>query len=150
MKSLRLTIFATVALATGGFATATMADPPPWAPAHGSHARHHYVYYPRAEAYYAPASRTWFWMGSDDWLAGVNLPRALRSFVRSGGINIELDVDRPYLRNRYVTRRYGGRHHAHRRHDGDHRRHRGDHDRDHDWRDRDRHDRDDRDDWDDD
>lgn len=137
MKSLRLALLTTLALATTGFVTTAMAGgPPPWAPAHGWRAKHHYVYYPDAEVYYAPASNRWFWLDGNGWQAGINLPRALRHFVRTGGIDIDLDVDRPYLRNRYVVRHYGGHRHAYWRHGDDHDRDWDDDD--HDWHHRDR------------
>ncbi|MGH8183268.1 MAG: hypothetical protein ACREPH_06395 [Rhodanobacteraceae bacterium] len=110
MKTLRLATVATLAIASAGLAaTPAWADPPPWAPAHGWRAKRQYVYYPSAEVYYAPDSRMWFWLGGNGWQAGVNLPLALRGYVNVGGVNISLDVDRPYLQNDDVVRRYGGR-----------------------------------------
>jgi len=135
MKNLRLTILGTTALLAAGCMTVAFADPPPWAPAHGWRAKHHYVYYPSAQVYYAPETRMWFWLGGDGWQVGASLPLALQGFVRTGGIRIGLDVDRPYLRNSYVVSRYGGHRREYWRHDADYRH--GDDDRD--WReDRDR------------
>ncbi|HET9818387.1 MAG TPA: hypothetical protein VFP92_04395 [Rhodanobacteraceae bacterium] len=109
MKTTRLAVVAALAIASAGLiAPPVLADPPPWAPAHGWRAKHQYVYYPSASVYYEPASSMWFWLGGDGWQAGVNLPLPLHGYVRTGGVNISLDVDRPYLRNDYVTRRYGG------------------------------------------
>lgn len=122
MKSLRLTTLSTLALLATGFMMAAVAgDPPPWAPAHGWRAKHHYVYYPSAEVYYSPESRLWFWFGGTGWQVGADLPLELHGYVRTGGINVGLDVDRPYLRNRYVVQRYGGHRRAYWRHDSDHR-----------------------------
>lgn len=119
MPSLRVAAVIVLGLAAAGFAAPpACADPPPWAPAHGWRAKHRYVYYPSAEVYYAPESRMWFWLGGNGWQAGVNLPVALQGYVNVGGVNISLDVDRPYLRNDYVVQRYGG--HPHRWDDGDH------------------------------
>jgi hypothetical protein len=110
MKLVHIAALIALGLASAGFVTpAAMADPPPWAPAHGWRAKHSYVYYPSAEVYYEPASRMWFWLGGAGWQAGVSLPLALHAYVRVGGVNIDLDVDRPYLRNDDVVRRYGGR-----------------------------------------
>ncbi|TAN05772.1 MAG: hypothetical protein EPN38_10460 [Rhodanobacteraceae bacterium] len=112
MKTLRFAVIAALAIAGAGFvATAAVADPPSWAPAHGWRAKHQYVYYPSAEVYYEPASRMWFWLGGNGWQAGVSLPLALQGYVRVGGVNISLDVDRPYLQNDYVVHRYGGSQH---------------------------------------
>ena len=113
MKTARIAAVVAFALAGAGLLTAmpALADPPPWAPAHGWRAKHQYVYYPSAEVYYEPASRMWFWLGGDGWQAGINLPIALQGYVGVGGVNIALDIDRPYLRNDYVVRRYGGHQH---------------------------------------
>lgn len=111
MKVLRIAVITGFVLASAGMvAPAALADPPPWAPAHGWRAKHQYVYYPSAEVYYAPASRMWFWLGGNGWQAGVSLPGALQGYVQAGGVSISLDVDRPYLQNDYVVRRYGGHH----------------------------------------
>ncbi|HEX7324951.1 MAG TPA: hypothetical protein VF292_06320 [Rhodanobacteraceae bacterium] len=109
MQIHRIAIVALVALAGAAFSTVpAQADPPPWAPAHGWRAHHQYVYYPSAEVYYAPDTRMWFWLGGNGWQAGVSLPAALQGYVQVGGVNISLDVDRPYLHNMDVVRRYGG------------------------------------------
>ncbi|GAB3034894.1 MULTISPECIES: hypothetical protein [Oleiagrimonas] len=116
-----------------GTASLAMADPPPWAPAHGYRAKHHYVYYPNGEIYYAPERRMWFWLSGDDWQAGVTLPSALRAYVRVGGVNIDLDATRPYERHTYVVNRYGGhqvRWHHRDRYERRHRYDRDDQDRD--------------------
>lgn len=108
----RIAVVTLLALAGATFAAVpAQADPPPWAPAHGWRAHHQYVYYPSAEVYYAPDTRMWFWLGGNGWQAGVSLPAALQGYVQVGGVNISLDVDRPYLRNTDVVRRYGGREH---------------------------------------
>ena len=105
----RIAVVALLAMAgTTLVAVPALADPPPWAPAHGWRAHHQYVYYPSAEVYYAPDTRMWFWLGGAGWQAGVSLPAALQGYVQVGGVNISLDVDRPYLRNAEVVRHYGG------------------------------------------
>jgi hypothetical protein len=102
-------------------ASAALADPPPWAPAHGERAKHHYVYYPNGEMYYAPQSHTWFWLSGNGWQVGAELPLALRAYVRLGGVNIELGASRPYTQHTYVVRQYGGhRVHWDRRERGEH------------------------------
>lgn len=138
MKLLRIAAITALAIAGAGLIAPTvLADPPPWAPAHGWRAKHQYVYYPNAEVYYAPASRMWFWLGGNGWQAGVSLPAALQGYVQVGGVNISLDVDQPYLRNDYVVRRYGGHQHRWWRDDEDDNdqghghHHHHDHDHDH-------------------
>ncbi len=114
-----------LALAAG----AAFAKPPPWAPAHGERARHHYVYYPNGEIYYAPQRRMWFWLSASGWQAGVSLPMALRAYVRVGGVDIDLETTHPYARHAEVVRRHGGHRvrwerHDHGRHGhGEHGRH---------------------------
>jgi hypothetical protein len=101
---------------------AALADPPPWAPAHGYRAKQYrYVYYPRHEVYYAPATQLWFWMHDGNWRIGTSLPTGI---VMAGvpGVSVILGTERPYEANAYVVERYGGRHHE---------RHRHHHDRDH-------------------
>jgi hypothetical protein len=83
--------------------------PPPWAPAHGWRAKHHYTYYPEGEIYYAPESRLWFWLDGGSWRSGISLPLDFQGYVRTGGVSIELDADRPYVRHDYVVEHYGGR-----------------------------------------
>ncbi|SFS19662.1 hypothetical protein SAMN05216570_4082 [Dyella sp. OK004] len=108
--------------------------PPPWAPAHGWRAKHHYTYYPEGEVYYAPDTRMWFWLDGGSWRSGISLPIDFQGYVRTGGISIDLDDERPYVEHTYVVEHYGGR--------PAHYRDRDDRDRDHGW-DRDRgHDRD--------
>lgn len=122
MKHPRLVLLLALATIAAGNAPTSWADPPPWAPAHGWRAKHHYTYYPHGEIYYAPESRMWFWLGGDGWQAGVSLPLDLRGYVRTGGISVDLDVDRPYLRHDYVSGRYGGQPVRHRSYSDDDRR----------------------------
>lgn len=89
-------------------APAAWADPPPWAPAHGYRAKHQYVYYPDSEVYYAPDTRTWFWLNGSNWQSGVSLPAGLQAFVRVGGVTISLDSGTPYVEHGYVVQQYGG------------------------------------------
>ena len=116
---MKRTLPAVILLASVGLAVApAWADPPPWAPAHGGRARHHNTYYPRGEIYYAPESRLWFWLDGDNWRSGVRLPLEFQTYIRTGGVDIELGTDRPYVEHRYVIEHYGGeapREYRHRR-----------------------------------
>lgn len=96
-----------------------LADPPPWAPAHGYRAKQYrYVYYPSHEVYYAPATQLWFWMDGGNWRIGTSLPTGI---VVAGvpGVSVVLGTERPYEANGYVVQRFGGRHHGHHRHHHD-------------------------------
>lgn len=97
---------------------AALADPPPWAPAHGYRAKQYrYVYYPQHEVYYAPASQLWFWLDGGGWRVGTALPSRI---VVAGfdGVSVVLGTERPYEMNTYVVERYGKRH-KHRHHHDD-------------------------------
>ena len=72
-------------------------------------ARRHYVYYRDHDIYYAPESRTYYWMADGTWRSGNVLPESSRGYVTSGGIEIDLDTDRPYERHDYVVSTYKNR-----------------------------------------
>lgn len=108
---MNIKIAATLLALTAGLSAAplpVLADPPPWAPAHGYRAKHRYVYYPQREIYYEPEARSWFWLDGGNWRVGASLPAIYQPFV-SGGVSIELDTDRPYTEHRQVVAEYGGR-----------------------------------------
>lgn len=95
------------------FPPAALADPPPWAPAHGYRAKEYrYVYYPRHEVYYAPETQLWFWLDGGRWRVGASLPAGV---VVAGvpGVSVVLGTERPYEDHAYVVEHYGGRHHKH-------------------------------------
>jgi hypothetical protein len=72
--------------------------------------KRHYVYFGDKDVYYAPDRRMYYWMDNGRWQSGTTVPRQYEPFVRSGGVEIELDTDRPYERNEYVIAHYGHRH----------------------------------------
>jgi len=80
--------------------------------------KRHYVYYGDHGIYFAPDTRTYYWQDGDRWISGTTLPPNYAPYVRSGGVQIELDTERPYERNAYVIAHYGNRHD--RKHDRDH------------------------------
>jgi len=94
-----------------------VADPPPWAPAHGYRAKQYrYVYYPRYQVYFAPETQLWFWLdGGGRWRVGASLPAGI---VVGGvpGVSVILGTARPYEEHTYVVQRFGGRRHGHDRH----------------------------------
>jgi hypothetical protein len=73
--------------------------------------KHHYVYYGDHEIYFAPETKIYYWRSGDRWESGVNLPEEDRGYVKSGGIELELDTDRPYERHEWVLEHY--KHHDH-------------------------------------
>lgn len=127
MRNLPKLLLATaIALAASLPSAPVLADPPPWAPAHGYRAKQYrYVYYPAYEVYYAPETQLWFWLDGGRWRTGVSLPAGV---VVGGvpGVSIVLDTGRPYEEHAYVVEHYGrrdrhGEHerHYHRDHDDD-------------------------------
>ena len=69
-----------------------------------------YVYFGDHDIYYAPDTRVYYWRDNGRWVSGTALPPAYEPYVRSGGVNIELDTARPYERNEWVIAHYGHRH----------------------------------------
>lgn len=120
----RVALAAVAMMATG----AALADPPPWAPAHGYRAKeYHYVYYRdySTPIYYSPEQRLWFWFDGGNWQIGASLPAAYQAYVGSGGVSITLDAARPYEREDYVVEHYGPPrgphgHHGHGKHHHEH------------------------------
>ena len=69
--------------------------------------KHHYVYYSDKDIYYAPESKTYWWVENGKWLSGPSVPRENQDYVvRAKGIDIDLDTERPYERNDYVVAHY--------------------------------------------
>lgn len=80
------------------------AKPPPWAPAHGARAKHHYYYYPAQQVYYYPARRQYFWLDGGAWKVGVRLPESIR--IGSSRVSVDLDTPLPYTRHPEVIVRF--------------------------------------------
>jgi len=72
-------------------------------------APHQYIYYGDHDIYFAPETKTYYWQEGNAWRSGIELPPASRDYIRSGGVKIELDTDKPYERNDWVIEHY--RHH---------------------------------------
>jgi len=70
---------------------------------------HRYVYYANHGIYFAPDRNRYYWQSDGRWNSGAILPAEFEATVRSGGVAIELDTDRPYERDAYVIARYGHR-----------------------------------------
>jgi hypothetical protein len=69
--------------------------------------KHHYVFFGDHDIYYAPETKTYFWLDNGRWQSGYNLPEEKRAWVTARGVDIQLDTDRPYERNDYVIAHYG-------------------------------------------
>ena len=61
-----------IGLLAGGSAMTALADPPPWAPAHGWREKHEHVvvhryqYYPAHRVYFSPFDERWHWRADGD------------------------------------------------------------------------------------
>lgn len=67
---------------------------------------HRYVYYGDHDIYYAPERKLYYWKEGSTWQSGPELPVASRSYIVNGGVQIELDTDRPYDRDEWVVKHY--------------------------------------------
>jgi hypothetical protein len=65
--------------------------------------KHHYVYYGDHEIYFAPETKVYYWRENGEWRSGAELPVESRVFVRTGGVELDLDTDRPYERHNWVV-----------------------------------------------
>lgn len=85
---------------------------------HGSQ----HIYYPKYRAYFAPHSKTWFWLEGSYWRSSYRRPHGIN--VQIGGIPILLRHSEPYYEHRYIEARHPRpnyvireyRHPHHRRH----------------------------------
>jgi len=75
-----------------------------------SKGHHRYVYYGDHDIYFAPETKTYYWREGDAWRSGVELPPTDREYITTGGVNIELDTERPYERNEWVIQHYKNGH----------------------------------------
>lgn len=64
--------------------------------------KHHYVYYGDHEIYFAPESKVYYWRENGTWRSGAELPVASRAYVRTGGVEFDLESDHPYERHDWV------------------------------------------------
>lgn len=72
--------------------------------------KHHYVYYSDHDIYFAPETKTYYWMSNGTWIAGTTLPVEYQPYVRTKGVTIELDTEKPYERHEYVIAHYKHHH----------------------------------------
>lgn len=69
---------------------------------------HHYVYYGEHQIYFAPETKTYYWQTNNTgpWQSGAELPAESQGYVKSGGVEMDLDTDHPYERNEWVVGHY--------------------------------------------
>jgi hypothetical protein len=76
--------------------------------------KHTYVYYgDHGDIYYAPDTKVWFYRedGTGAWKSAEVLPEAFQPYVKTKGITISLNTERPYEQNEYVVKTYKVKHH---------------------------------------
>jgi len=81
--------------------------------------KHHYVYYGDHQIYFAPETRTYYWRNHDRWQSGEALPEEHQRYIRSGGVELDLDTDHPYERHEWVLKHYKHMHDRDERHERD-------------------------------
>ncbi len=79
--------------------------PPPWAPAHGLRAKHHYYYYPESRVYFDAGRSLYFYYYGSGWQASVSLPSGIR-ISAADYVSLDMDVDKPYLYHSDIEKRY--------------------------------------------
>ena len=78
--------------------------PPPWAPAHGRRAKHHYRYYPDVSVYFDAARGVYFYLSGGAWRTSVRLPSGIR--ISGSYVSLDMDVDKPYKFHKDVIRKH--------------------------------------------
>ena len=68
--------------------------------------KHHYVYYGDRQIYFAPETKTYYWQTNGAWQSGETLPSEDRTYVKTGGVEMDLDTDHPYERHEWVIKHY--------------------------------------------
>jgi hypothetical protein len=68
--------------------------------------KHRYVYYADHDIYFAPETKVYYWQANGTWTSGVALPPENQTYIRTKGIEIELDTDKPYTKHEYVIAHY--------------------------------------------
>ena len=82
---------------------------------------HHYVYYGDHQIYFAPETKTYYWQANSTgpWQSGTVLPVESQGYVKSGGVEMDLDTDHPYERHEWVVGHYKHIHDGDEKHDKD-------------------------------
>lgn len=74
--------------------------------------KHHYVYYGDHQIYFAPDTKTYYWQKEGRWESGAALPAESQVYVKAGGVDLDLDTERPYERHEWVVKHYRDKHDA--------------------------------------
>ncbi len=87
-----------------------LADPPPWAPAHGwrakhgkPHKRYAYYYYPAQQVYYSVERRGYYYLDGNNWIFNVQLPNTIQLGKK---VSVSLGTPYPYVVHPTVVKTY--------------------------------------------
>lgn len=94
-----------IAVHEQGASVANQPGPPPWAPAHGYRAKHHYYYYPDARVYYDAGRKVYFYPVNGDWNMSAALPAGIQINRRDYTV-LDMDTDKPYKYHSEVAKNY--------------------------------------------
>jgi hypothetical protein len=114
-KTINVLLISLLALGLSGCSTIYVHDqpgyaakepgPPPWAPAHGYRAKHHYYYYPASAVYFDVDRKLYFYAVGAQWRTSTTLPAGVHIDVASY-TTLDMDNDRPYVFHDDVVKRY--------------------------------------------
>jgi hypothetical protein len=79
--------------------------PPPWAPAHGYRAKHHYRYYPASQVYYNQNQGSYIYYSNGKWVISVSLPDRIKININNY-VTLEMNTDQPYKYHTEVAKKY--------------------------------------------
>ena len=119
--TMQRTLMATAMLVLAAGAMPALADTDSTVTVTKTTTRHHYVYYGDHQIYFAPETKTYYWQHDGIWTSGTELPTESRTYVTSGGTDIDLDTDHPYERNEWVVKHYRDKHDVDGKHERDER-----------------------------
>ena len=68
--------------------------------------KHHYVYYGDHKIYFAPETKTYYWQSNGTWTSGTALPPEDQAYIKTRGMEIDLDTDKPYTQDEIVIKKY--------------------------------------------
>lgn len=80
--------------------------PPAHAPAKGLRRKTAYFYYPSCEVYYCPSRSVYYWIETDKWIVGVELPERFR-LDADKAVPLRLLTDKPHDLHEQVRRKHG-------------------------------------------
>jgi hypothetical protein len=102
-------LFFALCLTVGGLLflqNTALAEPPPWAPAHGQRAKHNYRYYKDQEVYHDPGRNLYFFQQEGKWISAPLLPPFIRLPDPTRFVPLDMDILNPFNFHGDVRRLY--------------------------------------------